>query len=54
MGNVEKVKILFSNFFNRYTFKTAPSIIKTVGFEIYKVKLIHSITDQISAAAVIL
>jgi hypothetical protein len=24
MGNVEKVKILFSNFFNRYTFKTAP------------------------------
>ena len=24
MGNVEKVKILFSDFFNRYTFKTAP------------------------------
>jgi PiT family inorganic phosphate transporter len=30
------------------------SIIKTVGFGIYKVKLIHSITDQISSAAVIL
>ena len=30
------------------------SIIKTVGFGIYKVKLIHSIADQISAAAVIL
>lgn len=30
------------------------TIIKTVGFGIYKVKLIHSITDQISAAAVIL
>ncbi|WP_082331891.1 inorganic phosphate transporter [Mangrovimonas xylaniphaga] len=30
------------------------SIIKTVGFDIYKVKLIHSITDQISAATVIL
>ena len=30
------------------------SIIKTVGFGIYKVKLIHSITDQVSAAAVIL
>lgn len=29
-------------------------IIKTVGFEIYKVKLIHSITDQIGAAAVVL
>ncbi len=29
-------------------------IIKTVGFGIYKVKLIHSIADQISAAAVIL
>jgi len=29
-------------------------IIKTVGFGIYKVKLIHSITDQVSAAAVIL
>lgn len=30
------------------------SIIKTVGFGIYKVKLIHSIADQVSAAAVIL
>ena len=30
------------------------SIIKTVGFDIYKVKLIHSIADQVSAAAVIL
>ena len=30
------------------------SIIKTVGFGIYKVKLIHSVTNQISAAAVIL
>lgn len=30
------------------------SIIKTVGFGIYPVKLIHSIADQISAAAVIL
>ena len=30
------------------------SIIKTVGFGIYKVKLIHSVGDQISAAAVIL
>ena len=30
------------------------SIIKTVGFGIYKVKLIHSVVDQISAAAVIL
>ena len=29
-------------------------IIKTVGFDIYKVKLIHSVADQISAAAVIL
>ena len=30
------------------------SIIKTVGFGIYDVKLLHSIADQISAAAVIL
>ena len=30
------------------------SIIKTVGFGIYKVRLIHSIADQVSAAAVIL
>ena len=30
------------------------SIIKTVGFGIYRVKLIHSIADQVSAAAVIL
>ncbi|UBM58568.1 inorganic phosphate transporter [Marinilongibacter aquaticus] len=30
------------------------TIIKTVGFGIYKVKLIHSIVDQTSAAAVIL
>jgi PiT family inorganic phosphate transporter len=30
------------------------SIIKTVGFGIYEVKLIHSIADQVSAAAVIL
>ncbi len=30
------------------------SIIKTVGFGIYKVKLIHSIADQVGSAAVIL
>jgi len=30
------------------------SIIKTVGFDIYKVKLIHSVADQISATIVIL
>jgi PiT family inorganic phosphate transporter len=30
------------------------SIIKTVGFDIYKVKLIHSVADQVSAASVIL
>ncbi|MDY2586374.1 inorganic phosphate transporter [Winogradskyella aquimaris] len=30
------------------------SIIKTVGFDIYKVKLIHSVADQISAASVVL
>lgn len=30
------------------------SIIKTVGFGIYRVKLIHSVADQISAATVIL
>lgn len=30
------------------------SIIKTVGFDIYKVKVYHSIADQIGAAAVIL
>lgn len=30
------------------------TIIKTVGFGIYKVKLVHSVADQISAAAVIL
>jgi len=30
------------------------NIIKTIGFGIYKVKIIHSITDQVGAAAVIL